>query len=178
MLIGWACMADIASNYLLLSYVPSAIRMKTKDVEVIYVLDHSQARGTNSDWITVTSDMFVTNGTRKLFKPTFSVAFIGRDGILTATSCEIAFDSVKDRHKLKLQSGPWPGVGEVMTDGNAAISRSGMIGVAEVLGLAEVPSCVQARIGGSKGVWYIDHEMDTSVGVFLYSRDMLLNHFI
>lgn len=145
--------------------------MTTKDgaIEVIYVLDQTQARGDFSDWITITSDMLTTRGSTKTFQPTFSAKSIREEGnVVSDISCTMTYDAVRDKARLKLQAGTWLGVGEVMTDGNAAISRSAMIGVAEVLGLAEVPSAVQARIGGSKGVWYIDHHLDTSVGESVY----------
>ncbi|CAG8619159.1 7239_t:CDS:2 [Funneliformis mosseae] len=46
--------------------------------------------------------------------------------------------------------------GHCFTDGCAAISLAAMKEVGEILGCQETPSAIQGRIGGAKGVWYID----------------------
>ncbi|CAB4401014.1 unnamed protein product [Rhizophagus irregularis] len=46
------------------------------------------------------------------------------------------------------------------TDGCAAISLAAMKEVAEILGCKETPPAIQGRIGGAKGVWYIDPQRD------------------
>lgn len=43
----------------------------------------------------------------------------------------------------------------LMTDGAAPISRQVMIGIAKLLELQSVPTAVQARYDGAKGVWYV-----------------------
>ncbi|RIA96761.1 RNA dependent RNA polymerase-domain-containing protein [Glomus cerebriforme] len=48
------------------------------------------------------------------------------------------------------------------TDGCSAISIAAMKEVADVLGLEETPSALQGRIGGSKGIWYIEPRKDTT----------------
>ncbi|CAI2188642.1 7158_t:CDS:2, partial [Funneliformis geosporum] len=48
------------------------------------------------------------------------------------------------------------------TDGCAAISLVAMKEVSEILGLEETPSAIQGRIGGAKGIWYIEPLKDNS----------------
>ncbi|CAG8543731.1 4237_t:CDS:1 [Funneliformis caledonium] len=48
------------------------------------------------------------------------------------------------------------------TDGCAAISLVAMKEVSEILGLEETPSAIQGRIGGAKGIWYIEPRKDNS----------------
>lgn len=50
-------------------------------------------------------------------------------------------------------------LGEPMSDGCCKISRWAMTEIARLLGLAYVPSVIQARIFGAKGVWYIDDDV-------------------
>jgi hypothetical protein len=46
--------------------------------------------------------------------------------------------------------------GNCFTDGCSAISLAAMREVAEILGYKETPSALQGRIGGAKGIWYIE----------------------
>lgn len=45
--------------------------------------------------------------------------------------------------------------GRIMTDGAAPISHRAMMQIASQLGLATVPTAVQGRYDGAKGVWYV-----------------------
>ncbi|CAB4445584.1 unnamed protein product [Rhizophagus irregularis] len=48
------------------------------------------------------------------------------------------------------------------TDGCSAISLAAMREAAKILGFEETPSVLQGRIGGAKGVWYIEPKRDIS----------------
>ncbi|CAJ0629147.1 12644_t:CDS:2 [Entrophospora sp. SA101] len=52
--------------------------------------------------------------------------------------------------------------GHCLTDGCAAISWAAMKKIATILGCEETPSAVQGRIGGSKGVWYLNPTHDAN----------------
>ncbi|GES84689.1 RNA-dependent RNA polymerase RdRP [Rhizophagus clarus] len=60
--------------------------------------------------------------------------------------------------------------GHCFTDGCAAISLTAMKEVAEILGCKETPSAIQGRIGGAKGVWYIDPRRDLSENKWIELR--------
>lgn len=49
---------------------------------------------------------------------------------------------------------------EVMNDGCCICSPAVMRIVREELGLNETPCCVQARLGGAKGIWFVDPDAD------------------
>jgi hypothetical protein len=61
--------------------------------------------------------------------------------------------------------------GHCFTDGCAAISLAAMKEVAEILGCKETPSAVQGRIGGAKGVWYIDPRRDLGENKWIQLRE-------
>lgn len=57
-----------------------------------------------------------------------------------------------------LRGDPHPVTGEraIMTDGAAVMSLAVARDVAQQLNLATIPSAIQARVAGAKGVWYLD----------------------
>ncbi len=61
--------------------------------------------------------------------------------------------------------------GHCFTDGCAAISLAAMKEVGEILGCQETPSAIQGRIGGAKGVWYIDPNKDCSGNKWIELRE-------
>ncbi|CAG8539842.1 12201_t:CDS:2 [Acaulospora morrowiae] len=48
------------------------------------------------------------------------------------------------------------GYGHCFTDGCAAISLAAMRKIADIMGCDETPYYIQGRIGGAKGIWYLD----------------------
>ncbi|EME47222.1 hypothetical protein DOTSEDRAFT_69242 [Dothistroma septosporum NZE10] len=50
----------------------------------------------------------------------------------------------------------------VMSDGCSEISAWAMAQIAQMLGLPEVPSVIQGRIFGAKGIWYVSADQDTA----------------
>ncbi|KAH8817394.1 RNA dependent RNA polymerase-domain-containing protein [Xylogone sp. PMI_703] len=57
--------------------------------------------------------------------------------------------------------------GFVMNDGCGLMSRKMAIAIREKLGLSELPSAFQGRIGGAKGLWLLDIEDDGSSGMWI-----------
>ena len=49
---------------------------------------------------------------------------------------------------------------ECMTDGCGKASPAVFCEIKEILGIEQVPAAVQGRLGGAKGVWYVDPETD------------------
>ncbi|RIA86457.1 RNA dependent RNA polymerase-domain-containing protein [Glomus cerebriforme] len=66
--------------------------------------------------------------------------------------------------------------GHCFTDGCAAISLAAMKEVAEILGCKETPSAIQGRIGGAKGVWYIDPRRDFSENKWIELRESQIKY--
>ncbi|PKY14080.1 hypothetical protein GLOIN_2v1581910 [Rhizophagus irregularis DAOM 181602=DAOM 197198] len=62
------------------------------------------------------------------------------------------------------------------TDGCAAISPAAMKEVGEILGCHETPSAIQGRIGGAKGVWYIDPHKDLSGNKWIEIRESQIKY--
>jgi hypothetical protein len=62
------------------------------------------------------------------------------------------------------------------TDGCAAISSAAMKEVGEILGCHETPSAIQGRIGGAKGVWYIDSNNDFSGNKWIEIRESQIKY--
>ncbi|GBC02694.1 hypothetical protein RclHR1_04760009 [Rhizophagus clarus] len=62
------------------------------------------------------------------------------------------------------------------TDGCAAISPAAMKEVGEILGCHETPSAIQGRIGGAKGVWYIDPHKDFSGNKWIEIRESQIKY--
>ncbi|CAG8481500.1 1771_t:CDS:2 [Paraglomus brasilianum] len=64
-----------------------------------------------------------------------------------------------------------------MTDGCAAISLGAMKKIADMLNETVTPCAMQGRIGGAKGLWYIDPMMDSS-GNWIQIRKSQLKYWI
>lgn len=69
--------------------------------------------------------------------------------------------SYKRSDEKKRQKRPSKSKASVMNDGCARISRRAARGVADCLGLDNVPCVFQGRIGGAKGMWMIDPQDET-----------------
>ena len=69
--------------------------------------------------------------------------------------------SYKRSDEKKRQTNPSKSRAFVMNDGCARISRRAARGVADCLGLDNVPCVFQGRIGGAKGIWMIDAQNET-----------------
>lgn len=69
--------------------------------------------------------------------------------------------SYKRSDEKKRRSNPSKSKAPVMNDGCARISRRAARGVADCLGLDNVPCVFQGRIGGAKGMWMIDAQDET-----------------
>ncbi|KAF0521906.1 RdRP-domain-containing protein [Gigaspora margarita] len=50
-------------------------------------------------------------------------------------------------------------IGQCLTDGCAPISLAAMRQIAKVMDYRETPQFIQARIGGAKGIWYLEHQV-------------------
>ncbi|CAG8674400.1 30903_t:CDS:1 [Gigaspora margarita] len=50
-------------------------------------------------------------------------------------------------------------IGQCLTDGCAPISLAAMRQIAKVMDYRETPQFIQARIGGAKGIWFLEHEV-------------------
>ncbi|CAI2192044.1 20001_t:CDS:2, partial [Funneliformis geosporum] len=66
--------------------------------------------------------------------------------------------------------------GHCFTDGCAAISLAAMKEVGEILGCQETPSAIQGRIGGAKGVWYIDPRKNFSKDKWIEIRESQMKY--
>ncbi|RPA74140.1 RdRP-domain-containing protein [Ascobolus immersus RN42] len=72
---------------------------------------------------------------------------------LSTSTPTITFDWKQIRLVPDLTS---PETGEVMDDGCCRISHAAMGEVRAALGLSKKPAAVQGRVGGAKGVWFVD----------------------
>ncbi|CAG8469461.1 RNA dependent RNA polymerase-domain-containing protein [Gigaspora rosea] len=50
-------------------------------------------------------------------------------------------------------------IGQCLTDGCAPISLTAMRQIAKVMDYRETPQFIQARIGGAKGIWFLEHKV-------------------
>ncbi|GAC71762.1 RNA-directed RNA polymerase QDE-1 [Moesziomyces antarcticus T-34] len=94
---------------------------------------------------------FAANGSSQLGK------FIQRIQLGLSTSVPAStIDTIT--YVSDLRGDPHPVTGEqvIMTDGAATMSLAVARDVAQRLSLTSVPSAIQARVAGAKGVWYLD----------------------
>ncbi len=63
-------------------------------------------------------------------------------------------------HQIRVVQDIKSSIDECMTDGCGKASPAVFREIKEILGLEQVPAAVQGRLGGAKGVWYVDPEAD------------------
>ncbi|KAJ0329298.1 hypothetical protein COL922a_012926 [Colletotrichum nupharicola] len=82
---------------------------------------------------------------------------------LSKTTAVAVLDQDQIRHMQKDVVSP---IGQVMNDGVGRMSLSLARKVRDVLGLSDVPSAIQGRLGSAKGMWIIDVE-DTGSDIWI-----------
>ncbi|RHZ72831.1 hypothetical protein Glove_238g13 [Diversispora epigaea] len=86
------------------------------------------------------------NMTTSKFRNRISLAFSNTTNTITFEPNQIIYDVPDIEDNL----------GHCFTDGCAGISLAAMKKIAEIMGYEETPHVIQGRIGGAKGVWYLD----------------------
>ncbi|KAG9299012.1 hypothetical protein G9A89_020325 [Geosiphon pyriformis] len=81
-------------------------------------------------------------------------------------------------HQIRLVYDETSPDGTCMTDGCGMISLGAMERIAEILSLKPTPCAIQARIGATKGIWFLDHEMKKSSEIWIECRESQVKYDI